>query len=201
MGAQSSAADEEGVADKPRERILSSAYELFCHHGLQAIGIDRIIAEASVAKTTLYRNFRSKEELVLSVLERRREVWTRGWLAHEVERRAPAGTGRLLAIFDAFDDWFRRDDYESCLFMSCLLETHDATSPIGAASAAGLADVRSLVRTTAQEAGARDSDGVARQLQILMNGSIVAAAKGDAEAAQRARDVASLLLEREGLGS
>ncbi len=201
MGAGCSAADEEGVADKPRERILSTAYELFCHHGLQAIGIDRIIAEASVAKTTLYRNFSSKEELVLSVLERRKDVWTRGWLEREVERRAPAGNERLLAIFDAFDDWFRRDDYESCLFMNCLLETRDATSPIGAASVAGLADVRSLMRTTAQEAGVRDSDGVARQLQILMNGSIVAAASGDGEAAQNARDVASLLLEHEGLGS
>jgi AcrR family transcriptional regulator len=201
MGVQEAEADEEGVADNPRERILSTAYELFCQHGLHAIGVDRITAEASVAKTTLYRNFSSKEELVLSVLERRKEVWTRGWLEHEVERRAPAGKGRLLAIFDAFDDWFRRDDYESCLFMNCLLESHDATSPIGAASVAGLADVRSLVRTTAQEAGVRDSDGVARQLQMLMNGSIVAATKGDPEAAQRAHNVASLLLEREELGS
>ena len=71
-------------------------------------GVDRIIAESGVAKMTLYRNFASKDELILAFLERREELWTRAWLQAEVERRAATPGARLLAIFDTFGEWFAR---------------------------------------------------------------------------------------------
>src|SRR5436309_14101218 len=154
--------------DDARERTLRTAYRLFSEHGVQAIGIDRIIAEAGIAKATLYRHFGSKEELVVAALERREALWTRGWLEHEIERRAGTPEARLLAIFDVFDDWFRRDDYESCLFINTLLESHDRTSPIGSASVAHLANVRALASDLAAQAGIRNPDGFARQWQLLM---------------------------------
>jgi len=186
-------------ADDPRERIIRTAYDLFCQHGVQAIGVDRIVAEAGVAKMTLYRNFRSKEELVVATLERREELWTWGWLGGEVERRGGTPVEKLLAIFDALDEWFRRPDYESCLFISCLLEAHDRTSAIGAASVQGLANIRSFVGRLADEAGIPDHEGFARRWQVLMSGAIVAASQGDVDAAKRAREVGSLVLEREGV--
>jgi AcrR family transcriptional regulator len=189
---------EQSVEDA-RARILRVAYELFCEHGVQATGVDRIIAEAGVAKMSLYRHFGSKTELVLAALELRDELWTRGWLEREARQRGATPEARLLAIFDAFDEWFRRDDYESCLFTTALLESHDRTSPIGAAAASGLADVRTFLGALAEEAGARDPDGLARLLQIIMLGAIVAASAGDLDAAGRARAAAVLVLEREGL--
>jgi len=187
--------------DDARERALRTAYRLFSRHGVQAVGIDRIIAEAGIAKATLYRHFRSKEELVVAALERRETLWTRDWLEQEIRRRARKPETRLLAIFDAFDDWFRRDDYESCLFINTLLETHDRASPIGSASVAHLANVRDVARELADEAGIPDPDGLARQWQLLMAGAITAAAMGDADAAHRARDLGTLLLRRERPGS
>ncbi len=184
-------------ASDARARILRTAYDLFCRHGLQAVGIDRIIAEAGVAKMTLYRQFRSKDDLVLAVLQLRQELWTWGWLASEVERRGRTPEGRLLAIFDAFDDWFRQDGFEGCLFMNSLLESHDRKSPVGAASVMGLADVRSLIRRLAEEAGVANPEAFARQWQMLMWGAIVDAGEGDILAAKRARDLGSLLIERE----
>ena len=187
--------------DDARERALRTAYRLFSRHGVQAIGVDRIIAEAGIAKATLYRHFRSKEELIVAALERREALWTRGWLEQEIKRRARKPETRLLAIFDAFDDWFRRDDYESCLFINTLLETHDRASPIGSASVAHLANVRDVARELADEAGIPDPDGLARQWQLLMAGAITGAAMGDADAAHRARDLGTLLLRRERPGS
>ena len=184
-----------GSGSEARERILSTAYDLFSRHGVQSVGVDRIIAEAGVAKKTLYRHFRSKDDLVLAVLERRDELWTRGWLEREIEGRAATPKARLLAIFDAFDDWFRRDDYEGCLFINTLLETHNPTSPIGAASTEGLANVRSVVRRLAEEAGVRDPARLARDWQLLMCGAIVAARAGDPDAARSARDLAEVLLD------
>jgi AcrR family transcriptional regulator len=180
-----------------RERILRTAYRLFSQHGVHAIGINRIIAEAAIAKATLYRHFASKEELVLAVLQLREDLWSVGWLELEIKQRARTPRARLLAIFDAFDEWFRREDYESCLFANALLETHDRTSPIAQASVAHLANVHTLVRDLAEEAGIPDPDSFARQWQLLMLGSITAAAIGDADAARRARDLATLLLARD----
>ncbi len=150
---------------------------------------------------SLYSHFGSKEELVVAVLNRREQLWTREWLEGEVERRGQTPEARLLAIFEVFDEWFRRDDYESCLFMNTLFEAHGRASRLGAESVTRLENVRSLVRGLAEEAGVRDADGFSRQYQMLMTGSITAAAAGDLQAATRARDVASLLLERERLGS
>src|SRR5262245_34834703 len=87
-----------------REGIMGAAYELFSRNGIRAVGIDAVIERAGVARMTLYRHFNSKEELVLAFLERREELWTKGWLQAEVEARAEDPRERLLAIFDVFDE-------------------------------------------------------------------------------------------------
>jgi AcrR family transcriptional regulator len=179
-----------------RGRILQAAYELFCREGINAVGIDRIVAEAGVAKMSLYRHFRSKEELVLAVLDRREQLWRVDWLEAEVERRAPPGTARLLAVFDLFDEWFRRDDYEGCLFINTLLEMHDRDNPIHAAAAEKRARIRVLLRRWAEEAGIAEPETFAWEYQMLMNGAIVAA--HDTEVDLRwMRSAAGALLEHE----
>lgn len=179
-----------------RDRIVGTAYGLFCLYGIQAVGIDRIVAEAGVAKTTLYHHFRSKDDLVLAVLERRRDLWTRGWLVPAIERRGGSADERLLAAFDALDEWFRQDDYDGCFFANALLEARSPASPVVAAASAGLAEVREYLSMLAAEAGAPDPQELARQLQIMMLGAIVAAVEGNRAAAAEARPVAALLLER-----
>jgi AcrR family transcriptional regulator len=177
-----------------RERILDTAYELFSNHGVRATGVDAIVEASGVAKMTLYRHFPSKDDLVVSFLERREERWTREWLQAEVERRAETPSDRLLAVFDVFDKWFRTKDFEGCSFINVLLEIEDVTSPVHAAAVEHLATIRAFLRRLSQEAGLRDPDGFARQWHILMKGSIVAASEGDARAARRAKEVAALLL-------
>jgi AcrR family transcriptional regulator len=122
-----------------RERILTTAYGLFCRHGIGAVGVDTIIDQSGVAKMTLYRHFRSKDDLVLAVLERREELWTQAWLVTDVKRRASDPAERLLAIFDVFDGWFRRRSFEGCLFVNALLEIEDRKHPIHQASREQLA--------------------------------------------------------------
>ena len=112
-------------ASAARERILEAAYDLFSHQGVRAVGIDAIIERSGVARMTLYRHFASKDALVLAFLERREERWTKEWLQGEVERRSAAPGERLLAIFDVFDEWFQRSDFEGCSFVNVLLEISD----------------------------------------------------------------------------
>jgi AcrR family transcriptional regulator len=177
-----------------RERILDTAYELFSKHGTRAVGVDRIIAEAGTAKMTLYRNFASKDALIVAFLAAREERWTRGWLQAEVERRADTAAGRLLAIFDVFAEWFVLPEFEGCSFINVMLELTDRGDPGRVASVRHLSVIREFLAGLAAEAGVADPEAFAHQWHILMKGSIVAAAEGDARAAARAQEVGALLL-------
>jgi AcrR family transcriptional regulator len=182
------------AAPDARERILDTAYELFSCNGIRAVGIDAIIDRSGVARMTLYRHFGSKDALVLAFLERREERWTRDWLQRAIERRAVDPGERLLAIFDVFDEWFQREDFEGCSFINVLLEIAEPKHELHRASANYLARIRAFVEELATDAGVADAGGLAHTWHILMKGSIVAASEGDREAARRAREVAALVL-------
>jgi AcrR family transcriptional regulator len=181
-----------------RERILDAAYTLFCTHGIRAVGIDRIIECSGVAKMTMYRHFRSKDALVLEVMQRRELLWTEEWLASEVLRRADSPVARLLVIFDVFDEWFRKRSFEGCLFVNVLLEIDDRRSAVHRASRRHLANIRSFIQSLAIDAGIVDLEPFSRQWHILMKGSIVAATEGDVDAAKRAQALGRLILADRG---
>ena len=178
-----------------RERIVATAYELFSRRGIRDVGIDEVIERARVAKATLYRHFPSKDDLVMAFLERREERWTLAWVEAEAKRRGATPEDQLLAIFELFDEWFHRADFEACSFINVLLEM-GPEHRVGQASVRHLASIRSIVSRLAEEAGLRDPASFAHSCHILMKGSIVAATEGDAEAAQRARSMARLLIEQ-----
>jgi AcrR family transcriptional regulator len=177
-----------------RERLVAAAYELFARNGVQAVGIDAIIERSGVARQTLYRHFGSKQELVLAFLERREELWTYGWLAAEVRRRERDPRRRLLAIFDVFDEWFRRPDFEGCSFINVMLEHPAADHPLHVAAAGYLARIRGFLEELATDAGIADPASLAREWHILMKGSIVAAGEGDVDAGRRAQRIGRVLL-------
>ncbi|MEU8899038.1 helix-turn-helix domain-containing protein [Nocardia sp. NPDC048505] len=183
-----------------RERILSSAYELFTRRGIRDVGVDEVIARAGIAKATLYRHFRTKDDLVLAVLERREKLWTFGFLQRQSQLRGGNAEQRLLAIFDVFDEWFTTDGFETCTFINVLLEM-GAEHSTGRASIGHLATIRDLVRGRAEEAGFADPDDFARSWHLLMKGSIVSAAEGDRQAARRARKLGAALIERSRVAS
>ena len=184
------------AAPDARQRILESAYELFARRGIRAVGVDEIIEHAGVAKATLYRHFPSKDDLVLAFLERREKLWTRDWVEAEAKKRGDSAEEQLLAIFDLFDEWFRKDDFEGCSFINVLLETADREHPVGRASADHLATIRSILRSLGADAGLRDPEAFAHSWHILMKGSIVAAGEGDVDAARRAKLMGRALIEQ-----
>jgi AcrR family transcriptional regulator len=192
-------AESEMGAVSGRERVERAAYQLFSRRGVRDVGVDTVINEANVAKMTLYRNFSSKDDLVLAFLRRREQVWTIGWLRAEATGRATTPVERLLAVFEIFDEWFHEPEFEGCPFVTTMLEFADRSHPVRRASVAHLAQIRGFLSELAAEAGATDPDGLAHQWHLLMKGSIVAAAEGDVEAASRAGELGRLLLRERGL--
>ena len=137
-----------------RRRILDSAYSLFSRRGIRDVGIDEVIDRAGVAKATLYRHFHSKDDLVLAFLEQREQLWTKEWVEAEARERGKTPEEQLLAIFDAFDGWFRRDDFEACSFINVMLEM-GPEHPTTRASIHHLENIRSIVQTLAEASGNR----------------------------------------------
>jgi AcrR family transcriptional regulator len=178
-----------------RERILTTAYELFSRRGIRAVGTDEVIQRAGVAKATLYRHFATKNDLVLEVLQRREQLWTHGLIEAQSRQRGSTPEEQLLAIFDVMHDWFQsRDGYEGCSFINVLLEL-GADHPAGRASVAHIEHVRDIVRQRAVAAGLRDAENFASSWHILMKGAIILATVGDLEAAHRAQTMARVLIE------
>src|SRR5258707_2420521 len=109
------------VPDSGRERVSQAAYELFSREGTWAVGVDAVIARAGTAKMTLYRNFPSKDDLIIDFLRRREQLWTREWLEAESRRRGETPQEQLLAIFDVFSEWFSQPGFEGCSFLTTMI--------------------------------------------------------------------------------
>jgi AcrR family transcriptional regulator len=183
----------EGHSDA-REQFIRTAYDLFSRHGLTGVGVDRIVAETGFSKTSLYRHFRSKDDLVVAVLERHELLWIEGWLVPTTGRLARSPQHRFLVIFDLFLDWFGQPGFQGCLFTNSLLETHDRSSPVRTAAIRGLDHVYDVLVGMAKEAKLRDPKRFAHQMQVLMRGSFVAGVQGRLDAVQQARAGAEQLL-------
>ena len=80
--------------------------------GVRDVGINELVERAGVTKATLYRHLPSKDDFVvaLELCERR---WTRGWVEAEARRRGSTPEEQLLGIFERFDEWFHREDFEA----------------------------------------------------------------------------------------
>ena len=189
---QAAAVAESGPAHSV-DRILAVAYELFSTRGVRDVGVNELIERSGVAKATFYRHFPSKDSLVFAFLEQRDKQWTVDGILSEARRRGSTPQEQLLAIFDVFGDWFRREDFEACSFVRVMLEMGPAHR-LGRASIDYLAKIRGHVQDVAEEAGLVRPEEFAQSLLILMKGSIIQAVEGDALAAERARQMAVWLI-------
>lgn len=188
-----------GRGAKPRgtrERLLHAALELFYEHGFHAIGVDRIIDTVGVTKTTFYKHFDSRDDLILEAVTLRNE-WESDAFAKAVQAKAGhEPRAMLLGMFDVLDDWFTGPSYQGCIFISACAEFPSAKHPVHRAAAAHFAASEEQIRSIAKAAGARDPEALARQWVMLLQGAVtLRLTVGDDGAARRARGLAEVLLD------
>ncbi len=183
------------MASAKRDQLIDTALELFNRDGYRATGIDKILAESGVAKMTLYNHFGSKDELIVAALERRDARW-RDWFRHAVERRAETPRGRLLAVFDALEEWFAQPDFQGCMFMRAASEYCDRDDPIHAVAVEHQRLLLAELRDLAAAAGAKRPAKLAREILLLVMGAIVATqVNGLVGAGNAAKKAAEVLIE------
>jgi AcrR family transcriptional regulator len=155
-----------------RERLLASADALFYAEGVQSVGIDRIIEHAGVAKASLYNLFGSKEGLVRAYLEARHDGTTTVISSAIDLHRNPRR--RILAVFEAQAQVFAQPGFRGCAFVAALAE-----APLGGQVEQAAVEYRTWMRALfvdlAEQARAADPLELARQLQIIFDGGMIAA--------------------------
>ena len=181
-----------------RDELVRKALAIFYREGFHAAGMDLLAAETGISKTTMFKHFRSKEELILAVLRLRDEQF-RNWLFRRMEE-AGAPAAQLRAMFDALGEWFAEPRFRSCMFIKASSEFPDPAHPIHQQSAEHKRLLFLAVEKLAREAGATDPAFLARALLLLKEGAIVTAHLGHEEdPAADAKAAAGTLLAAAGV--
>jgi AcrR family transcriptional regulator len=167
-----------GLPDPPkngRERLVAVAVDLFYRQGFNAVGIDRVIETAGVAKTTFYKHFESKEDLMVAAVQRQEEwegiAWGRA--IHKLAGDDPAK--QLLAMIDVIDVWFNDPDFHGCMFTNAAAEFPNPHDPVHQAAAARNKRMRDHRRDLARAAGAdeKGAETFADCYTALIEGALV----------------------------
>jgi AcrR family transcriptional regulator len=163
-----------GDDESARGRLLNAGSRLFCKYGINATGIDAIINEAGTAKTTLYKLFGSKTNLVHAVLEAEGKQW-REWFIATVEAGGGDAQTKLARIFPSLRDWFCQERFYGCPFINAVGEHDKDQKQLRSIAMKHKKVVLTYIEKLAGEMGAADPKMLAHQLGLLMDGAIVAA--------------------------
>lgn len=180
-----------------RDALIEIAARLFYEHGFHAVGIDRIISEVGVTKTTFYNHFESKDDLIVEVLKWRDEIEMRELIDAMRQRAGSEPRALLLAIFDVLDEWFRDEGFKGCIFVNAAVEFPSPHDPVHHAAAAHRANVRREILSILRRTGSADPEGLADQITMLVSGALITRHVAfDLDAARTARATAEALLDR-----
>jgi AcrR family transcriptional regulator len=169
-------------AAEKRRHIVETAYHLFKRDGFHSTGIDKIIAEAEVAKMTMYRHFPSKEALIVEVLDWRAERFKRQ--LDQLAGAAMTPGEKIAAIFDWHERWFNSPDFHGCLFQHALAEFGDPAHAVFEAAARQKRDLQQRLRDILAESLPNDRGAhVATTLFMLIEGATVLAHMGQSKTA------------------
>lgn len=157
-----------------KDQLVEQALAAFYKGGFHAIGMDKIAAETKVSKTSIYKHFRTKDDLILATLELRDKSF-RDWMMGRINALAETPRERLIAVFDVLHEWFKEPEFRGCMFVKASSEFMDRNDPIHKASAAHKRVLLDYFTDLATQAGARKPHAFAGQLLLLKEGAIVMA--------------------------
>ncbi len=157
-----------------RQRILETASTLFYQRGVRAVGVDLVVAESGVAKTSLYRHFGTKDDLIVAFLEREDvEFWAQ-W-DEVAARHADDPAGEIEAHMRWIGKRLARASYRGCPQINVAAEFAEADHPAREVARRHMQAMRKRLAELARRLGAARPNELAAQLGVLVNGAFVSA--------------------------
>lgn len=173
------------AGESVRDRILATARELFYREGARAVGVDLVVAQSGVAKTSLYRWFPSKDALIAAVLEEEaRDRWN-GW-DYTASRSDPEPRARLRAQLAGIVRYVSSTSYRGCPFRNVTVEFPDEQHPARVIALEVCNELRRRVRKLVDGIeGVGDPEQLTEQLVLLIDGAFSAAQIQGSEGSQK----------------
>ena len=182
------------MAARKKDHLLSVAQRMFCTRGFHAVSVDAILEEAGVARMTLYKNFGSKEDLIVATLRREDKLF-RQWLASFVEARSTRPADRIESLFEGLHERFSSEGYYGCAFIRASVEFPDPTHPVHQIAREHKEMIRSYIRGLLSKDNPQNALTLSEQLYLLFEGAIAASQlHGEPWPAEYARQAAHHLL-------
>lgn len=179
--------------DSARDKVFATARDLFLREGFRAVGVDTVVAASGVAKTTLYRWFPTKDDLVLAVLDSRDEEFWAQWEA-TAERHMGRPREELLAQVKWIARYIAGDDSRGCTFLNAAAEFTDPAHAVRDRVARNKQTLRRRLLSLCMAAGAPDAALLADQLALMIDGAFAGSEalgkNGPARTLQRAAQAA-----------
>ncbi len=158
------------TASAARERLLRAVDELFYREGVQAVGVDAVIARAGVNKMSLYRNFGSKDQLITAFLEDRdRQYWE--WWDWVMQRHDGGPRQKLYGLFEDLQARVTHKGYRGCPFVNLAAELSNAKHPARAVIMRNKQELRRRLCELAKSADVNDPEALSESLILLMEGA------------------------------
>jgi len=177
-----------------RDELVHKALDIFYRDGFHSTGMDTLVKETGISKTSMYKHFRTKEDLILAALRLRDEKF-RNFIFRRIDDLGKTPKEKLLATFDVLAEWFEMKDFRGCMFVKASGEYPEHNSPILNTAAEHKNLLIKYLSDLAREAGAKDPENLATQILILKEGATVLAhMKGPGIFAQQAKEVATPLI-------
>lgn len=158
-----------------RDRILNTARELFYREGVRGVGVDTVVAQSGVAKTSLYRWFASKDQLIAAVVEEEAKARWNGWERTAARSAELPPRERLRAHMESIVKFVNHPSYRGCPFMNVTAELPDPQHPARIIAREVSLELRRRLRVLVDAIdGIRDPEQLADHLLLVVDGTLAA---------------------------
>jgi AcrR family transcriptional regulator len=178
-----------------KDKILVVATDLFHTRGINSTGVDTIVAVAGTTKMTLYKYYRTKEDLILEVLQKNQQDF-QNWLNEKLSSSSKKPSEKIQQLFDYIEEWVNSPAFVGVAFIKASAEFPNEENPIHQLSSQQSREFRQFIAALAKQANIKDSEGLSLQLSLLFEGAVQAEQmKRGSGAIKYAKKAAKILID------
>ncbi|HYF50424.1 MAG TPA: TetR/AcrR family transcriptional regulator [Planctomycetota bacterium] len=156
-----------------KQKLIEAAHQLFYRNGFQAVGIDQILSDVGVTKTTFYNHFTSKDDLILAVLDHHDQWWCRTFQELLRKRGGLHPRHQLNAVCEVLNEIFHEDDFRGCIFVNAAVEFPLPHQAAFQSAQRHKKAMESIVQELAAACGASDPKSFAEEFTMVLEGAFV----------------------------
>lgn len=158
------------MATQMRQYILDVATELFSSQGINSTSVDTIVEKAGIAKVTLYKYFKSKEQLIVEYL---RQYDEKLWQSVSEARGTGDASSQLRSLVNAMLDWIADPEFKGFAFINASVEFPQSESPVNKTSVEFAKTLRTTLAGLASDSGIKSAEALALQLSLVIEGAAI----------------------------